>query len=100
MMTSVSDGRQTWIKVCAVLNSKLIQGSASDSTQNRALGLIDKKGKKKQFSCGCQQFVTSLGQVCGPGGCCKVQDVAHGDLWAVEAPLGCLPYPDMKSEQG
>lgn len=52
MMTSVSDERQTWIKMCAVLNSKLIQGSASDSTQNRALGLIDKKGNNPNFVVG------------------------------------------------
>lgn len=77
--------------MCAVLNSKRIQGSASDSTQNRALGLIDKKGNNPNFLVGGQQFVTSLGQVYGPGGCCKVQDVAHGDLWAVEVPLGHLP---------
>ena len=35
--------------MCAVLNSKLIQGSASDSTQNRALGLINKKGNSPNF---------------------------------------------------
>lgn len=37
------------MKRCAVLNSKLIQGSASDSTQNRALGLINKKGNNSNY---------------------------------------------------